>query len=212
MHLEFWEEFLPIQHLLFLFMRFQTPLIGAEEILKGNNHEPPNANQDGQNDSFVSRSRRNSRENHAHRGSSWEMENDPRKEYSSYWVDDLDLQSLELIPFTRRIIEETLPRRFSAPHLDSYDRTSDPEAYLAKFRMAMFMTKYSDRALCKVFPMTLKGAVQIWFSSLEPSVISSFTYPAVRFRSQFISNIRPRKRLFDLFRYRQRSGEASTNT
>ena len=103
---------------------------------------------------------------------------------------------------------EVLPLRARLPHLDSYDRSIDPEEHVYYFMNAMQLHNFSDAILCKTFSITLKGVARTWFNQLPGATISSFQQLADSFRSHFMAS-RPAERDTPyLFTVKQRSNES----
>ncbi|MCS5023631.1 retrotransposon gag domain-containing protein, partial [Staphylococcus aureus] len=76
-------------------------------------------------------------------------------------------------PFKGHIIEEEISDKLKPPTLQ-YDGTSDPQDHLTAFTDKMNFLNARDLALCKAFPLTLKGNTRTWFSKLPRNSVSSF--------------------------------------
>ena len=77
-------------------------------------------------------------------------------------------------PFTASVNSFPLPHKFRMPQIDSYDKVKDPLDHLETFKTLMHLQGVADEIMCRVFPITLKGAARIWFSRLTPNSISTF--------------------------------------
>ncbi|MCS5023629.1 hypothetical protein L2V44_14150, partial [Staphylococcus aureus] len=76
-------------------------------------------------------------------------------------------------PFRRHILEEEISDKLK-PLALQYDGTSDPQDHLTAFADKMNFQNAADSALCKAFPLTLKGNACTWFSKLPQNSVSSF--------------------------------------
>ena len=77
-------------------------------------------------------------------------------------------------PFTAFVNSFPLSHKFHMPQIDSYDGVKDPLDHLKTFKTLMHLQGVADEIMCRAFPMTLKGAVRIWFTRLTPNSISTF--------------------------------------
>ena len=77
-------------------------------------------------------------------------------------------------PFVPEVLGEVLPLGARLPHLESYDRSSDPKEHVYYFVNTMQLHNFSDAILCKMFSTTLKGVAQTWFNQLPGGTITSF--------------------------------------
>ena len=78
-------------------------------------------------------------------------------------------------PYTDRIMAEDIPRHFRVPQMEPYDGTSDPLDHLGSFKAHMMIQGASDAMYCLAFPATLKKSARMWYSSLRPGTIDSFS-------------------------------------
>ncbi|XP_074566213.1 uncharacterized protein LOC141822780 [Curcuma longa] len=111
-------------------------------------------------------------------------------------------------PFTRRILDEELPRHFRTPQFLDYIGSTDPEDHLGRFENAAMLHQYTDAIKCRVFLTTLVGSALRWFSQLPPSSISSFADFKESFLRHFATSRTYRKTMMDLFATKQRSRES----
>ena len=93
-------------------------------------------------------------------------------------------------PFTASINGHPLPSKFKLPSLDSYDGTRDPFDHIATFKKTMHLQGVPDKIMCWVFPTTLKGSAQVWFSKIPPNSVSSFEELSKLFVNNFIGGQR----------------------
>ena len=89
-------------------------------------------------------------------------------------IDLDDLVNWTDSPFTASVNSFPLPHKFRMPQIDSYDKVKDPLDHLETFKTLMHLQGAADEIMCRVFPITLKGAARIWFSRLTPNSISTF--------------------------------------
>ena len=60
------------------------------------------------------------------------------------------------------------------PSIKAYDGTGDPANHVRTFSNALLLHTASDALKCRVFPQTLAGMAQRWYSRLPPNLIGSF--------------------------------------
>ena len=89
-------------------------------------------------------------------------------------------------PFMTSINGHPLPPKFKMPSLDSYDGTRDPFNHIATFKTTMHFQGVLDEVMCRVFPTTLKGPAQVWFSKIPPNSVSFFEELSTLFVNNFI--------------------------
>jgi len=77
-------------------------------------------------------------------------------------------------PFTARVMEAQLPDKLKWPKVDSYDRTSDSDAYVKAYMTQASIFFRDMRVHCRLFPTTLKGTTLEWCYSLSQNLIDSF--------------------------------------
>ncbi|KAK3038261.1 hypothetical protein RJ639_030870 [Escallonia herrerae] len=103
-------------------------------------------------------------------------------------------------PFTEEIDLFPTPLNFKMPPCESYDGTEDPMEHLARFTSGMNLHLVPDQIMYRAFPVTLKGAAQVWFQHLAPHSISCWAQLAESFRSNFLTSRVQRKNSSALFR------------
>ncbi|XP_074579566.1 uncharacterized protein LOC141836059 [Curcuma longa] len=111
-------------------------------------------------------------------------------------------------PFTRRILDEELPKHFRTPQFLDYNGSTDPEDHLGRFENAAMLHQYTDAIKCRVFLTTLAGSALRWFSQLPPSSIGSFADFREAFLRHFATSRTYRKTTMDLFATKQRPRES----
>ncbi|XP_074587705.1 uncharacterized protein LOC141843515 [Curcuma longa] len=111
-------------------------------------------------------------------------------------------------PFTRRILDEELPRHFRTPQFPDYTGSTDPEDHVGRFENAASLHQYTDAIKCRVFSTTLSGSALRWFSRLPPASIGSFADFKDSFLRHFATSRTYRKTTTDLFSTKQRSRES----
>ena len=79
------------------------------------------------------------------------------------------------------------------PHIDSYNGVKDPLDHLKTFKTLMHLQGVADEIMYRAFPITLKGAVRIWFSRLTPNSVSTFKELSAQFTAHFIGGHRYKK-------------------
>ena len=110
-------------------------------------------------------------------------------------------------PFTASVNSFPLPHKFRMPHIDSYDRVKDPLDHLETFKTLMHLQGVADEIMCRAFPITLKGAVRIWFSRLTPGSISTFKELSAQFTVHFIGGHKYKRSTSCLISIKQREDE-----
>ena len=79
-----------------------------------------------------------------------------------------------LQPLCREIYEKPLPTKFKPPTLDQYEGKTDPKDHISYYLSVCMIFDWDDATLCKLFPMSLKGAARSWYNALPPRSIHSF--------------------------------------
>ena len=77
--------------------------------------------------------------------------------------------------FSAEIQKEVLSLNVRQPHLEHYERTSDPKDHLAYFMNTLQLYNFSDAIMCKLFASSLKGVAKSWFSQLPTGPIKTFS-------------------------------------
>ncbi|MCS5023636.1 retrotransposon gag domain-containing protein, partial [Staphylococcus aureus] len=89
-----------------------------------------------------------------------------------------------------------------------YDGTLDPQAHLTAFADKMHFQSASDSALCKTFPLTLKGIARTWFSKLLRNSVFSFEDLSQKFLKYFSVSKKTSRTSESLFNIVQRLTES----
>ncbi|GMG98302.1 hypothetical protein Nepgr_000142 [Nepenthes gracilis] len=100
---------------------------------------------------------------------------------------------LDRSPFTAEILSHLLPTKLKMPSLDLYDGDSDPVDHLDHFRTHLSIQGLEDSAMCRYFPLTLKGDARIWFHHLPSGTVSNFRELTDLFLAQYASSRREEK-------------------
>ena len=72
--------------------------------------------------------------------------------------------------------------------LERYDGTTDLDDHVDAFLTQINLFATNDATLCRVFPITLKGAALSWFRSLPERSIDSFDTLVERFNAQYATS------------------------
>ena len=100
------------------------------------------------------------------------------------------LDQLSRSPFTCRIKEVTLPRRFQQPTFTIYNGNMDPVEHVSQFNQRMAVHFKNEALMCKVFPSSLGPAAMRWFNSLKANSVDSYRQLTQAFGSCFVTNSR----------------------
>ena len=103
-------------------------------------------------------------------------------------------------PFTAPVTSFPLPAKFRMPQVEPNDRSKDPLDHLESFKTLMYLQGVLDEIMCKAFPITLKGPVQVWFNKLTLNIVSTFNELSGHFATTFTNRLQSRK--FLLFIYK----------
>ncbi|XP_034688183.1 uncharacterized protein LOC117916338 [Vitis riparia] len=79
----------------------------------------------------------------------------------------------------------SLPAKFRMPDIERYSRIGCPKIHLRLFSTVMGAHGIDDAQLVALFPMSLSGAAQRWFASVEPSRLRTWGDVAHEFLTQF---------------------------
>ncbi|XP_020206580.1 uncharacterized protein LOC109791668 [Cajanus cajan] len=91
-------------------------------------------------------------------------------------------------PFTQSIMEATISDSWRNLPLEKYDGSSDPDDHLNAYLTQVTLLTTEDAALCRLFPIALKGRALSWFIKLPPGSINSFEELASLFAVQFATS------------------------
>ncbi|XP_065636038.1 uncharacterized protein LOC136070257 [Quercus suber] len=84
------------------------------------------------------------------------------------------LNQISKSPFTRRIEEARLPRRFNQPTFTIYNGKTDPVEHVSHFNQKMAVYARDEALMCKVFPSSMGPVAMRWFDGLKAGSINSF--------------------------------------
>ncbi|XP_065634662.1 uncharacterized protein LOC136069746 [Quercus suber] len=101
------------------------------------------------------------------------------------------LDQLSKSPFTRRIDEAVLPRRFQQPTFTVYNGRTDPVDQVSHFNQRMAVHSKNEALMCKVFPSSLGPVAMRWFNGLRTNSVDSYRQLTQAFGSRFVTNSRP---------------------
>ena len=79
----------------------------------------------------------------------------------------------------------SLPAKFRMPDIKRYSGIGCPKIHLRLYNIVMRAHWIDDAQLVPFFPMTLSGATQRWFTSVEPSRLRTWEDVAHEFLTQF---------------------------
>ena len=118
------------------------------------------------------------------------------------------LEQISKSPFTRKIEEGRLPRRFTQPTFTLYDGRTDPVEHVSHFNQKMAVHSKNEPLMCKVFPSNLGPVAIRWFDSLRADLVNSFKELTQAFGYRFITYSRVPRPLASLLSLFMREGEA----
>jgi len=75
---------------------------------------------------------------------------------------DVYRTSIRSHPFSKGIMEVSLPHSWKSPTLDKYDGNTEPDGHVAIYITQVSLYTSDDAILYRVFLTTLKGAYLIW--------------------------------------------------
>nr|XP_023914561.1 uncharacterized protein LOC112026109 [Quercus suber] len=101
------------------------------------------------------------------------------------------LDQLSKSPFTRRIEEAMLPRRFQQPIFAVYNGKTDPVEHVSQFNQRMAVHSKNEALMCKVFPSSLGPVAMRWFNGLRTNSIDSYRQLTQAFGSRFVTTSKP---------------------
>ena len=76
-------------------------------------------------------------------------------------------------PFSQRIKQAGLPRRFHQPTFTIYNGRTNPVDHVGHFNQRMAIHSKNKALMCKVFPSSLGSVTMRWFDSLAEGLIPS---------------------------------------
>nr|XP_043633418.1 uncharacterized protein LOC122604605 [Erigeron canadensis] len=123
-----------------------------------------------------------------------------------------DPQMYRVSKFIPAIADVEIPKKFSAPHIKTYDGTTDPEEHVAQYLERMetvpIPIDLTEACLCKGFGATLSGAALKWLLNLPTGSITSFVHLVNQFNLQFSCSRLFEKITSDLYQVTQRNNES----
>ncbi|XP_065620678.1 uncharacterized protein LOC136063757 [Quercus suber] len=117
------------------------------------------------------------------------------------------LDRLSKSPFTRRIDEAELPRRFQQPTFVVYNGKTDPVEHVSQFNQRMAVHSKNEALMCKVFPSSLGPVAMRWFNGLRTNFVDSYRQLTQAFGSRFVTNSRPPQPMSALLSLTMRDNE-----
>ncbi|XP_065624264.1 uncharacterized protein LOC136065255 [Quercus suber] len=118
------------------------------------------------------------------------------------------LNQISRSPFTRRIEEARLSRRFNQPTFTIYNSKTDPVEHVSHFNQRMAVYSRDEALMCKVFPSSLGPVAMRWFDRLNPNSVSSFKELTQAFGSRFVTCRRVARPLSSLLSLTMQEGES----
>jgi hypothetical protein len=93
--------------------------------------------------------------------------------------------------FNMRILESRIPGTLEKPpKLETYDGTTDPDKHLEHIDIVLDYYQAQETIKCKLFVLTLKGAVMTWFKGLEDNSIRLWRELCIAYPSHFTARKR----------------------
>lgn len=127
-------------------------------------------------------------------------------------IPEADPQIYKVSRFIPAIAEVEIPKKFSAPHMKTYDGTTDPEEHVAQYLERMetvpIPLNLKEACLYKGFGATLSGAALKWLLNLPTGSITSFAHLVNQFNLQFSCSRLFEKITTDLYQVTQRHNES----
>ena len=80
----------------------------------------------------------------------------------------------------------SLPAKFHMLDIECYSGIGCPKIHLRLYSTVMRAREIDDAQLVTLFPMSLSGAAQRWFASIEPSRLRTWKDVAHEFLTQFV--------------------------
>ena len=117
------------------------------------------------------------------------------------------LKQISKSPFTRKIKEGRLPRRFTQPAFTMYNGRTNLVEHVSHFNQRMAVHSKNETLMCKVFPSSLGLVAMSWFDGLSAGSIGSFEELIQAFRSRFITCSRVPRPLDSLLSMSMKEGE-----
>ena len=97
------------------------------------------------------------------------------------------LNHISRLPFSSRIEESKLLRRFTQPTFTIYNGRTDPVEHVSHFNQRIAIHSRNEALMCKVFLSSLGSMAMRWFDGLGAGSIDSFKELTRAFGSHFIT-------------------------
>ena len=97
------------------------------------------------------------------------------------------LNHISRLPFSSRIEESKLLRRFTQPTFTIYNGRTDPVEHVSHFNQRIAIHSRNEALMCKVFLSSLGSMAMRWFDGLGVGSIDSFKELTRAFGSCFIT-------------------------
>nr|XP_023877934.1 uncharacterized protein LOC111990394 [Quercus suber] len=117
------------------------------------------------------------------------------------------LDRLSRLPFTRRIEEVVLPRRFQQSTFTVYNGKTDPVEHVSQFNYRMAVHSENEALMCKVFPSSLGPVAMRWFNGLRMNSVDLYRQLTQAFGSRFVTNSKPPRPMSALLSLTMRDNE-----
>lgn len=90
-----------------------------------------------------------------------------------------DDNSITLLSFSEAILSSPFPVNFKTLTMTTYEGKTDPKEHTSMFCAWMNMERVALLAMCRLFPLTLAGTAQAWYSRLhfhQYTTLINFSY------------------------------------
>jgi hypothetical protein len=114
----------------------------------------------------------------------------------------------ENLLFTERVKAYPIPDKFKMPRIEKYGGSGDPQAHLEAFREHIILHGTTNEIACRVFPLTLKGVANDWFTELPSKSVGTFKEMGRLFLTQFLATRKRKKSVTCLLTLRQGKEES----
>lgn len=93
-------------------------------------------------------------------------------------------------PFTQRIQDAPLSKKFSHQKFNTYNGRSDPANHVRHYKQVMAYWRNEEALMSRMFPASLGDTTLRWFDKLPLGKIDSFRELSEQFTARFITNSR----------------------
>lgn len=100
-----------------------------------------------------------------------------------------DLDDDDNTPFSKGIMNVPILNDFTLPKIPKYDGRCDPTKHLNSFKTHMSLRRAISAMQCRVFHLTLRGVVEVWYTRLQEKSIQNLP----NFKKAFLKRIVTRK-------------------